>query len=150
MYGMIPFGRRHNDLSRGNDIRDLRNLFDSFFEEGLMPAFFTAGNGMKTDVRETEKEYVVEAELPGVKKEDIRLDLRDELLTVSVERREESNEERSNYIRRERKYGSVSRSFHVENINHEAVTAKYSDGILTITLPKLAEGKERKHNIEIQ
>ncbi|HEX2927328.1 MAG TPA: Hsp20 family protein, partial [Ruminiclostridium sp.] len=93
--------------------------------------------------------YIVDVEIPGAKKEDIKLDLRDDILTVSIERNEEVNEERDSFIRKERRYGSYSRSFGVENVNQDAVTAKYNDGILTINLPKNETEKKNSRSIEI-
>lgn len=151
MFGLTPYHRRNNGLSGRNDFLDLRNVFDDFFNDSMLPSIFgAAGNPIRADIRETEKEYIVEAEIPGVNKEDIKLDLRDDTLTVSVEHNEQVNEENENYIRRERRYGAYSRSFYVENVTHEAVTAKYNDGILTVTLPKENTGKINRHKIDIQ
>lgn len=149
MFGLTPYNRRENEVSRRNDPFDIRNIFEDFFSDSLMPAFNTAANSIKTDIRETEKEYVVEAEIPGANKEDIKLELKDEILTIAVEHNEQTNEEHDNYIRKERRYGSYSRSFQVQNIKNEEVTARYENGILTVTLPKAGEEKEKKHNIEI-
>ncbi len=150
MFGLTPYNKRGNGMMGRNDLFDMRSIFDSFFEDPFRNSFFSAGNPMKADIRETEKEYILDAELPGVRKEDIKLDLRDDTLTISVEHNEETNEEKDNYIRRERKFGSFSRSFYVENVKHENVTAKYNDGILTVNIPKEEAGKERKRKIDIQ
>lgn len=144
MFGITPYNRRGNEISRRNDPFDVRTIFDDFFGESMLPAFFTAANPIKTDIRETEKEYVVEAEIPGMKKEDIKLELRDDVLTISVEQDEQVNEERDNYIRKERRYGSFARSFRVPNVRNEAVSARYDNGILSITLPKSDEVREKK------
>jgi HSP20 family protein len=88
--------------------------------------------------------------MPGVKKEDIKLELRDDILTLAVEHSEQVNEEKGNYIRRERKYGSYSRSFRLGNVNNEAVSAKYNDGVLSVTIPKAEPEKARSNRIEIQ
>lgn len=150
MFGLTPYNRRNNDVARSNDFFDVRSLFEDFLSDSFMPGFFAQGGAVRADIKETEKEYIIDAELPGVKKEDIRLELRDDTLTVSVEKREEEKEERSNYIRQERKYGSYGRSFHVENVKNEAVTAKFENGILTVNLPKDENGNEKKRMIDIQ
>ena len=150
MFGLTPYSRRNNEVARRNDPFSFGGLLDDFFGEAFMPAVFTASNPIKTDIRETDKEYVVEAEIPGARKEDIKLELRDDVLTIAVEHKEEGNEERSDYIRRERRYGSYCRSFQVENEKNEAVAAKYENGILTVTLPKSEETREKKHHIDIQ
>ena len=148
MFGLTPYNKR--GLSSRNDIFDMRSIFDSFFEDPFRSAFFGASNPIKADIKENEKEYIIDAEIPGVKKEDIKLDLRDDTLTISVEHNEETNEERDNYIRKERRFGSFSRSFYVENVRHEDVTAKYENGILSVSIPKSEAGKERKSKIDIQ
>lgn len=150
MFGLTPYNRRGNEISRRGDPFDFGSMLDEFFGESMMPAFFSAANPIKTDIRETEKEYVVEAEIPGAKKEDIKLELKDDVLTIAVEHNEQVNEEHNDYIRKERRYGSYSRSFQVENVRNEGVTAKYENGILAITLPKDKEVKEKRHNIDIQ
>jgi HSP20 family protein len=150
MFGLTPYNKRSNEIAGSRNPFDLRSVFDDFFGDSFMPAFFTAGNPIKADIRDMEKEYVIDAEIPGVKKEDIKLDLRDDTLTISVEHNEQVNEERENYIRKERNFGSYSRCFYVENVKHEGVTAKYNNGILTVNLPKAEAGKVRKHNIDIQ
>jgi len=150
MFGLTPYNRRNSVLTGRDSIWDIRNFFESFFSDPFFTGLSAFANPVKADIRETDKEYIIEAELPGMKKEDIKLELRDDVLTISVENNVETNEERDNYIRKERIHGSFSRSFHVENVRHEDVTAKYSDGILTIKLPKSAEAKKRGYNIDIQ
>ena len=148
MYGLIPF-RRRNNAHKGD--WDLPSLVDDFFTEGFdgfLPAFLTRG-GIKADVKETDKEYIVEAEIPGAEKEDIKLELDDNTLTISVERKQEEREERHNYIRRERRYGSFSRSFYIDNIKHEDVKAEYKNGILKVVLPKKEETRVNRKRIDI-
>ena len=105
MFGMLPF-------ERGND-----NFFDTF--DNFQRKFFGENNtslpAFRTDIRDAGDQYVLEAELPGFEKEDIRLDLKEGILTISAEHRETSEEKDSKgqYIRRERRYGSFSRSFDV-------------------------------------
>lgn len=132
---------------RRNDIFD---VFDNFFSDSFMPAAFKGVHPIKADIRETEKEFIVDAELPGVNKENIKLDFKNGILTIAVEHREETNEVSDKYIRRERKYGSFSRNFYVKGINDEAVTAKFENGVLSVILPKAENPKDNKHNIEIQ
>lgn len=150
MFGLTPYNKRGNGLTRGNDFFNLRSVFDDFFNDSFMPAYFNNVNPMKADIKETDKEYIIDAELPGIKKEDIKLELRDDTLTIAVEHDEQVNEEKENYIRRERRFGSFARSFYMENVNNEGVTAKYNDGILTVTIPKAEQGKEKNRRINIQ
>lgn len=148
MYGMVPF-RRRNNVQRKEGDWDFPSLLDDFFNDGFFPAFFSTGNAIKADIRETEKEFIVEAEIPGAKKDEIKLDLDENSLTISVERDEEDKEEKANYLRRERRYGSCSRSFYVNNINQDDVKAEYKDGILKVTMPKLEPSKPKKRKIDI-
>jgi HSP20 family protein len=144
MFGLVPFNRRANDLTVKNDVFD---LFEDFFNEPF--GFVASAHPIKADVRETDREYIVEADMPGVRKEDIRLELYDGILTIGVEHNEQTDEQRENYIRKERRYGSCSRNFQVDGVKQEDVTAKYNDGVLTVNLPKSAEGKPKTHRIDI-
>ncbi len=147
MFGLVPFNRK-NGMSVRDDIFDLDNIFNSFFNDSFT-GFFTAANPIKADIRETDKEYIIEADMPGVKKEDIKLELRDGVLTIGVEHNEQVDEKRENYIRKERKYGSYCRSFQVDGVRQENVTANYNDGVLTVNLPKSEEAKPKTHRIDI-
>lgn len=151
MFGLTPYNRRNNGISTRGDVWDVsKSFFEDFFNDPFFRGTFLPTTGIKADIRENEKEYVLDVEIPGVKKEDIKLELRDDVLTVSVDQNEEVKEERGNYIRRERRYGSFSRSFYVDNIKAENVSAKYTDGILTVTLPKEMDAKKNTHKIDIQ
>lgn len=148
MFGLVPF-RRGGGISKRHDIWDLGNFFEDFFNDSFLGGLVTAFHPIRADIRETDKEFIIEAELPGVNKEDIKVDIRDDMLTISVENKVETNEERENYIRRERRYGTYSRSFYLDNVKHEDIKAKYNNGVLTITLPKVDEGKGKNRKIEI-
>lgn len=129
------------------------NLFDEFFDDdfSMFPAWGKrnplygkhAKNLMKTDVRETESSYEVDIDLPGFKKEDIKLDLENGYLTVSAQKGLDKDEQDKNgrYIRQERYTGSCSRSFYVGDMKPSDVAAKYEDGILKISLPKVDQKK---------
>ena len=146
MSDLVPYNRKNSVISKKDDFPDFRSIIDSFFNgsffSNLMPDF----GPFKVDIKEAEKEYVIEAELPGVRKEDISLSLRDGLLTISVERNEQIDEERKNYIKKERRYGSYSRSFFVNGVKQSGVTAGYNNGVLTVTATKdsLDMGKDYK------
>lgn len=151
MFGIVPYNRRNNGITSRGDVWDVgRSIFEDFFNDPFFRGALPFTTDIRADIRENEKEYVVDIEIPGVKKEDIKLDLRDDVLTVSIDSKEEVNEEKGNYIRKERRYGSLSRSFYVDNIKAEDVKAKYVDGILTVTLPKNQDTKRNTHKIEIQ
>lgn len=129
MFGMVPF-------EYGN-----RNLFDAFdnFERNFFQNSSIDLPAFRTDIRDTGDKYVLEAELPGFNKEDINLDLKDGILTISAEHTENSeqkDEKDGSYIRRERRYGSFRRSFDVTGIDENAITATYQNGVLELSLPK--------------
>ena len=124
------------------------NLFDYFMEDFGFPVFpnvekalygKNAKNMMKTDVKETDAGYEIDIDLPGFKKEEIKMQLDNGYLTVSAEKgldKEEKNEN-GRYVRRERYAGSMSRSFYVgENIAEDDIHPRYENGILTFSLPK--------------
>jgi HSP20 family protein len=123
MFGLTPY-RRGNEITDRNDPWDIKGFFNDFFSDSLIPTFATV-NPIKADIKETEKEFVIEAEMPGAKKEDIKLNLRDDTLTIAIEHNEQVNEEKENYIRKERRYGSYSRSFYLNNVNEDGINAKY-------------------------
>jgi len=149
MAGLIPFNiRRNTDLARSST--DLYNMLDDFFNDGLMPGNRNLlKDTFKLDIEETEKEYLIEAELPGVKKEEIGLDVEDDNLCISVNRTEEDNKDGKNYIHRERRVTSMSRRVRLANVNLDEIKAKLDDGVLTVTIPKDEKtSTSRKINIE--
>ena len=127
------------------------NLFDEFFDDNF--GMFPLRNGrdplygkhaknlMKTDVRETEDTYEVDVDLPGFKKDEINVDLKDGYLTISAAKGLDKDEKdkKGRYIRQERYAGACSRSFYVGEIEPEDVSAKYEDGILKLSMPKQAK-----------
>ncbi len=148
---LVPYGRRNKSLSqKPQSAFDIDSMFDNFFGDSFMPAIFTGDNQMKVDIKENEKEYIVEADMPGVKKEEINVELNDDRLTIAVERNEEVNEEKENYIRRERRCGSYCRNFAVENVKNEEIAAKFENGVLSIVLPKKEEEAKKSSKIEIK
>ena len=124
------------------------NLFDDFFSdpfEMMMPQSRNplygkhAKNLMKTDVRETENSFEVDMDLPGFKKDEVNLELKDGYLTVSADKAldKDKKDNEGRYIRQERWSGSCSRSFYVgDAVKPEDVHAKFENGILQIALPK--------------
>ena len=127
-------------------------LFENFFQptdwyeenvsEDLIPAM---------DVKERDNEYVIHAELPGVKKEDIDVTIENGVLTISGEARSESEEkEGERVVRSERRYGKYVRTMRVgSQIDEKHIKAKYKDGILELTLPKAEEIKPKKISVDL-
>lgn len=144
MYEMMPFTRSHGvDLYR--PFRDLEELERSLFANSSAAAF-------KTDIRDTGDAYVLEADLPGMKKEDIHIDIDGDRLSISAERSavKEEKDENGGYVRCERSYGSFSRSFDISGIRGEDISAAYADGVLTLTLPKQAKTVPASRRLEIR
>lgn len=146
MYSLVP--RRRQLVRRGNSY-DVFDVMNSFFNNGFFePAPYTPK--MKTDIRQTDKEYIIEAEMPGFEKKDIKLELKNDYLTISAGKEEESEDNGNGYIRRERRSGQVCRSFYVEGINQDSIEAKYNNGVLEVTLPKKEKEEEVLNTIEIK
>ena len=126
------------------------NLFDDFFSDPFEMIVPTRNalygkhgkNLMKTDVRETENSYELDVDLPGFKKDEVNVDLKDGYLTISAAKGVDKDEQdkAGKYIRQERYAGACSRSFFVgEAVKPEEVSAKYEDGILKLSVPKAGE-----------
>lgn len=143
MFEMTPFTRNHT-LASYDPFKAMEDFEKQLFGRQL-PAF-------KTDIRETENAYVLDAELPGFSKEDIRVEIKQGMLTIHAEHQTETSEgeEKDRYIRRERSYGSFTRSFDLEGIRSEEITASYKDGVLSLTLPKAETKAEEGRTLEIQ
>jgi HSP20 family protein len=137
MAGLIPFN------SRG-----FHNMLDDFFSLNWPSQRSLMNDTFKVDVEETEQNYEITAELPGVAKEEIGLDLNEGRLTISVKREENFDEEKRNYIHRERRMSSMSRSVYLSDANPEDISAKLDNGVLTVTVPK-QEKTRRSRKIEI-
>ena len=124
------------------------SLLDDFFDYPEKSFSFRTSNAnglMKTDIKENENAFEVSIALPGVKKDDIEIELKDEYLTISATSNLKKDEEdkKSNYIRRERYYGSCSRSFYVgDAVTENDIKASYEDGILTLDIPKVEKKPE--------
>ena len=127
------------------------NLFDDFFNDnfGMFPMWNGrnplygkhAKNLMKTDVRETENTYEMDIDLPGFKKDEISVELKDGYLTIRAAKGLDKDEEdkKGKYIRQERYAGACSRSFYVGDLESKDISAKYEDGILKLSMPKQAK-----------
>ncbi|WP_295072249.1 Hsp20/alpha crystallin family protein [Ruminococcus sp.] len=141
MYGLTPFG------GTGFGLWDAFNDFDNDFFGSKMPL-----NNCRTDIRDDGDKYVMESELPGFDKEDIKLDINGSQLTIAAEHTAKNDEkdDKGNYIRRERTFGSYRRSFNIGDVNTDAVSAEYKNGILTIELPKKAPEAPVAKRLEIK
>ena len=105
-----------------------------------------AKNLMKIDVKENDHDFEIFVDLPGFKKEDLKLDLTDGYITISANKTLEE-EDKKKYIRKERFYGSVSRSFYVgDSVKKEDIKAKFDNGVLTLSIPKVEPKEEKEQN----
>ena len=103
----------------------------------------------KSDIKDNGDEIVLEAELPGFKKEDIDINIEGDLLSVSAERKEEENKESGKYIHKERFFGKYKRTYDISGIESNDIKAQYSDGVLTLSLPKKKEVLPESRHLEI-
>jgi len=148
MASLIPFNKNKNNLqSAGFD--DFYNMLDNFFEDTWAPMRGLQCDTFKLDVQDKEKEYAIEAEVPGVKKEEIKLEMNENRLTISIERNETVDEEKKNYIHKERRTCSMQRSVFLRDAKADGIKAKLDDGVLNITIPK-DDSKAVKKSISIE
>jgi len=123
---------------------DVENFLDNFFD-------FFGPQSIRIDMRETESEYIVEADMPGFDKNSIEIRCDDSTLTISGQQDEITEEKTDNYIHRERRRGSFSRTIPMpENADPENIKASYNNGVLKITIPKRKPSKPYGRRIEIE
>lgn len=131
------------------------DLFDDAFDDMFNMPFFTGHNNglMRTDITEKDDHYLLDVELPGCKKEDIQIGLRDGYLNINASRNsnKEEKDDKGNLIRQERYSGNFSRSFYVgENVEEKDIKASYDNGELKITFPKEKEKLPENRTIMIE
>ena len=147
MFDLTPYVFGNRSFAAFDPFKEMEEFEKRFFSNDMraLPAF-------RTDIRETEQAYILEADLPGFSKEDIHAEIKDGYLTIRAERQalSEDKDEKNSYLRRERSYGSFSRSFDLSGIRVEDITASYKDGVLSLTLPKAQPKKEEVKKLEIQ
>lgn len=132
---LVPFNKRKTELSPSN-MDFFNNMLDDFFTDGWPARRNLTCDTFKVDVREDEKNYIIEAELPGVKKDEIGISLDDGKLNISVTRTEKVEEEKKNYLHRERRFSSMQRSIYLVEADSAGIKAKLDNGELTVTVPK--------------
>jgi HSP20 family protein len=140
MTGLIPFNRRYSALPTG--FEDFYNVLDDFFSDGTGTRRNISRDTFKLDVEETPESFLIQAELPGAKRDEIGLELNDGVLTISVKKEENIEEEKKNYLHRERRLTSMSRKIHLPEVRADGIKAKLEEGVLNIVLEK--ESKTKK------
>lgn len=127
MFELTPYSTRRS-------VYDPFNMFNEFFGDSSNSVM-----ELRTDITDKGDSFVLEADLPGFKKDDIKIDLENDRLTIKAERHSEHEDNKNGCIRRERRFGSFERSFDVSGIDTSGIKANYTDGVLTLTLPKRPE-----------
>lgn len=138
------------------ELEDVSNRLNSLF--GKLPARVESGADMlavadwmpTVDISETDAGYLIKAEIPEVKKEDVKVNIQDGMLTISGERHQEKEEKNKRYHRLERAYGSFSRSFRMpDDADESTVNAEFKDGMLNVTLPKSKKAESKSVSVSI-
>ena len=145
MFEMIPFNR--NNLTRKEDF--FSPFWNNFFDDDFFPTMHNLQGNIRVDLKETDENYVVEADLPGIKKDDINIEFNNNYLVISAKRDDSAEDKNENYVTRERHYGEFKRSFYTDNVDESKIDASFNDGVLKIILPKLNKGKDEKKKIDI-
>lgn len=138
MFDLIPFENRNN------------TMFDTF--DRMMNGFWGNEDAFapcRTDILDQGSSFLLKADMPGFKKEDIHIDIQGGQLNISAEHKEESKEEKKSFVRHERKYGSLCRSFDIEGIQADQITASYNNGVLELVLPKTVQEKPKSLSVEV-
>ena len=127
-YAMLPY-RRQNDMM---------NLWNDF-DRDLFAPFTACSSAFSTDITDEGDFYRMTAELPGFNKEDINVDIEGDQLVIRASHEQEKEENKKKYVHRERCFGTYTRRFDISGIDTEKIGAKYENGLLSLTLPKVVE-----------
>ena len=144
MFELIPFDRSLRRMANFDPFREMEDMERSFWGNTHTISAF------RTDVIDNGEAYELHAELPGFSKDDIKIDVENDVLTISAERKMDNEDKKPNFVKRERFYGSFSRSFDVSGINVDGIEAAYTDGVLKLTMPKKVEQVPAKRSLEIK
>lgn len=147
MYTMTPY---HKDPGMG------RPMMNDFFADPWFRSFFGPCDrkrpaGFRVDVKDEGDHYLLNADLPGISREQIEITVQDDVLKIAADYSARSEEEKDSYVYSERRHGHIERSFSLEGINQDGISAASKDGVLTVTLPKIAPTEEKAvRKIEIE
>lgn len=144
MNSLSPFKKREHDLRN-----EMWGSFNDFFSDHFFAPVRSDTHHFRTDIKDSGDHYIIEAELPGFDKEDIKVEYNQNYLTISAQRESDTKDEKENFIRQERHFGEFVRRFYVEDININAIDALFKNGILTLTCPKEMTSKTNQSRIEI-
>lgn len=140
MFDLMPFEQKS---------RNLADYFDNL-EKSFFGGLSTGVGQIRTDILDKGDKYLLRAELPGFEKNDIKIDLNGDMLTISAEHNQESVDEKDDYVRRERRYGSFTRSFDVTGIQTDKIDASYNNGVLELALPKVTQTRPGSRAIQVR
>ncbi len=141
MFDLIPFGKRDKDI-----FDYLDTIERKFFEESNR-----AFNNFRIDIKDNGDRYKLMADLPGIEKKDINIEVKNDVLVIKAELNEEvEKKSNENYIHKERKHGIFTRSFNISNVKKDEITADYKNGVLTLELPKKEIKQPENLKIEIK
>ncbi len=133
--------------------REINRVFDNFVRGGVQAdeSFTTSYWTPAVDIAEQENEYIVKMELPGVNKDEVKISLESNILTIKGEKKQEKEEKKKNLHRVERSYGSFQRSFTLPTmVKSEKIAAIFNDGVLSISLPKAEEAKPKQIEVKVK
>ena len=143
MFALTPF-RRHSLMGGYDPFREFENLERRFFSDTRLP-------DLRIDIREEDGGYLLEADLPGYKKSDIAIELEGNYMTVRAERRSEGEgEEEKKYLRSERSFGSIERTFDLSGVDPDSLHASYENGVLTIRMEKKKAAEAKRKSLPIE
>ena len=151
MFELRPY-RKNREMSQYNPFQEMEDMERAFFGQPF-GSFFRRGDlaEFKTDIVDEGDHYLLEADLPGFDKKDIHLDVNGDTLTIHAERKAEQEEkdDKNNYVRCERSFGSYSRQFDLSSVDADHMKATYDNGVLKLEMPKKALPDSARH-IEIE
>lgn len=139
---LVPYSRKNHSVY--NPFQDFDDLEKAFFSDRSL-------GELKTDIKDLGESYALEADLPGFKKEDIHVDVKDNTLSITAERHSEfeQKDKKNSYLRCERSFGSYSRQFDLSSVDADHMKATYDNGVLKLEMPKKALPDNARH-IEIE
>jgi HSP20 family protein len=147
MAGLVPFNKNTGAM-KTTGFDDFYNMLDNFFEDTWAPMRRLQCDTFKLDIQEDDKEYTIDAEMPGTSKNEIKLEMVDNKLLIAVVKNEQVDEENKNFIHRERRTCSMQRSVYLKDATADSIKAKLENGILRIKIPK-DTAKTSKRSISI-
>lgn len=144
-------------LTKWDPFREMEDMFDrytralSWPRRGSQEIMTTGDWAPRVDIAETDKEFTIKAEIPEVKKEDVKVTVDNGILTIRGERKQEKEEKDKKFHRVERFYGSFTRSFTLpDNVDETKIEASFKDGMLNLQVPKTAESKPKAISVEVK